>query len=510
MTRKWTPDTGADRPPLTGLAIDQPHPGPWPVLVVDDDPAVHQWCAEVLRDIRFRDRPVDLIPAHGAAEARRILESGRTVALALVNVALESADAGLQLARHVRTGLGHRAVRLILWGLEGAGMSGTRAVLDEDIDGYVLKDRTTAARLVPLVVASLRAWDDLVALEHHRAGLQRILEVTDTLLRIRSLQEYAAGVLIHLGALVQDAAGGLIAWRVPEESPEVIVLAAAPDFGAGFGTPLARAILPVGADDDVRAALERRDHVRAEGHLVLYLGSEDGPAVAALLAGPPPADVLVADLLDLFAARIGIGFANLALYEQVIRSNAELEARVAERTREIEAARRRLEVMATTDSLTGVANRRGFLDRVAEERLRAGRYGAPFGLLLLDIDHFKRINDQWGHPVGDAVLTELVRRLGRDLRAADLLGRLGGEEFGVLVPETAPAGCIDLAERLRADLAATPLDVEGRRIPVTISVGVVTGTGAEDIETLLHRVDRALYQAKEGGRDRVVIAGEED
>jgi diguanylate cyclase (GGDEF)-like protein len=188
----------------------------------------------------------------------------------------------------------------------------------------------------------------------------------------------------------------------------------------------------------------------------------------------------------------------------------ELKARTAELSTangELARMNARLERLANTDALTGVANRRRFMDRLAKEVERANRYGRPLSLLGLDLDHFKRINDTWGHPVGDEVLRRtgaILRDLGRD---TDVPARLGGEEFAVLLPETEVGGATALAERIRRRIAAEEIEVEGReRFNVTVSVGVASlGGAATDGRALLKAADDALYRAKEMGRDRVCL-----
>ena len=160
--------------------------------------------------------------------------------------------------------------------------------------------------------------------------------------------------------------------------------------------------------------------------------------------------------------------------------------------------------LATHDELTGLLNRRE-LDRVLnQEAERATRFGQPLGLLMADIDHFKSVNDRYGHPAGDAVLREVGRRLRADLRSVDFPGRFGGEEFAVVVVQADGESSAALAERIRVAVMATPVPIGDRELSLTISIGVAAlppngGTGPE----LLAAADQALYAAKRGGRNRV-------
>lgn len=191
---------------------------------------------------------------------------------------------------------------------------------------------------------------------------------------------------------------------------------------------------------------------------------------------------------------------------------AGLEQRVRERTQALSEANAQLEVLAMTDALTGLANRRHFGDQLAREVARAAETSRPLSLLTLDIDHFKAINDQHGHPAGDAVLRWVALQLEEQVRASDLLARVGGEEFAVLAVDTGVAEAAQLGERLRAAVEEGGPVVVGRAtIPVTVSVGVVArrvqgGEVSRAPERLLAAADDALYRAKRNGRNRVEVA----
>ncbi|TXT39935.1 MAG: PAS/PAC sensor-containing diguanylate cyclase [Comamonadaceae bacterium] len=167
----------------------------------------------------------------------------------------------------------------------------------------------------------------------------------------------------------------------------------------------------------------------------------------------------------------------------------------------------KLEREARTDPLTGCINRRHFLELAEHELARARRYGEPLSVLMLDLDHFKLINDQHGHPVGDVVLQRLVQICQASLRAEDAVGRLGGEEFAILLPESSIQEAQEAAERLCLAIAATEISLnEGSSIHFTASIGVATLAREDaDIHTLIGRADKALYEAKHAGRNRVVV-----
>ena len=163
-----------------------------------------------------------------------------------------------------------------------------------------------------------------------------------------------------------------------------------------------------------------------------------------------------------------------------------------------------LERQASRDHLTGAYNRRAFDAALRQAMLQAEQAGQPLALLLLDIDHFKAVNDRHGHDLGDRVLQSMARRLGNSLRSSDLLARWGGEEFAILLPGTPLSGAQVFAERLRSRVAERPL----QGLSITVSIGISGFRPGEGSDALLGRADSALYRAKRGGRDSVVIAGE--
>jgi diguanylate cyclase (GGDEF)-like protein/PAS domain S-box-containing protein len=159
--------------------------------------------------------------------------------------------------------------------------------------------------------------------------------------------------------------------------------------------------------------------------------------------------------------------------------------------------------LATTDGLTGLFNRRRFMEAGEAELGRAGRFGHVTSLIMFDVDHFKAVNDTMGHAAGDAVLASLARTARETLRAVDILGRIGGEEFAALLPETGIEEALGVAERLRAAVAAAVAEFEGSRLAVTVSLGAAECAGSgESLDSLLGRADAALYRAKQAGRNR--------
>jgi diguanylate cyclase (GGDEF)-like protein len=191
----------------------------------------------------------------------------------------------------------------------------------------------------------------------------------------------------------------------------------------------------------------------------------------------------------------------------------ELHARVraGKRVLELQAALMRahadLKFEAAHDRLTGLWNRGAIMDLLNRETQRGLRTGEPVGVIMADLDHFKRINDTYGHPTGDAVLREVATRLVQSVRNYDYVGRYGGEEFLIVLAECSPSDLMVRAERVRNYISEKPVDTESGPIPVTISIGLaeplIAGSGLRREEDLVRSADAALYTAKANGRNRV-------
>ncbi len=338
-------------------------------------------------------------------------------------------------------------------------------------------------------------------LARQRDELRVQMEVTRILQRgmpAEALVDAVMRALIHLAELEVEAKAGWFAF----EGGQLVLQQTVGVFGTEFLEKEAR--IALGACLCGRAAASgevlvsedcfhdpRHEHrfadMTAHGHYIVPLKAMGHVlGVIFLYTDPAPRwDKRRLTLFETLGSQIG-----LALHR------AKVEAELA-------ASRRQLEEMALMDSLTGVLNRRAFLDRVERERARARRDGAPLALLMLDLDHFKQVNDTHGHLAGDAVLCEAVARVRGALRPYDALGRYGGEEFVALLVGVDPTLAVQVAERVRASIATAPVRWEQREIPVTASVGVTAVGQGESLADAIARADEALYAAKAGGRNRI-------
>jgi diguanylate cyclase (GGDEF)-like protein len=207
-----------------------------------------------------------------------------------------------------------------------------------------------------------------------------------------------------------------------------------------------------------------------------------------------------------FAARTGMRASREELSQlgsALDRMAEHLERRDARLNETLE----KLRALAVTDALTGLYNRRYFWDALEREFIAARRKPSVLSVILIDLDHFKHVNDEWGHEAGDRVLEKASDLLRSHIRGSDIAVRYGGEEFAVLLPGTGAAVAEERAEELRREMQALEIDYNGARIRITLSAGLAESTAAaEDGRDLMKRADEALYTAKAAGRNRVVRA----
>ncbi|MFA7269390.1 MAG: diguanylate cyclase [Sterolibacterium sp.] len=275
-----------------------------------------------------------------------------------------------------------------------------------------------------------------------------------------------------------------------------IVMARAPRMDGLAGKSIASgALISNLIKEKSRGSVLKVGDIDGKERLINYESMQDFPLIT----------VVTADLDDIlfpsyqYTAFAGVIALSLTLFMIIMAMQALRHLRLVADTH------RKLSNEAATDALTGVANRRSLLRFAGNEVLRAQRYGRPLSLLMLDLDRFKEVNDHYGHQWGDEVLKQTAAVIQSLLRGADLLGRYGGEEFTVIMPETAEAEAATVAERIREKIGQISLDTGNGEIAVRVSIGVASLLPEEtEVQSLINRADAALYSAKREGRDRVV------
>ncbi|MBV8658120.1 MAG: GGDEF domain-containing protein [Burkholderiales bacterium] len=451
-------------------------------------------------------------PSTDPMEARKLLSSAATLA-ANHGAARESAHIYTQLSKLLEQA-GDTATALVM--ARRATEQQARAV-----DGHIanLMAITELIRQVEIRRRERDHLHDLAQLEARRAyELESSLSVLENLGQVGrqitsslELGNVLNSLVEHLGSLMQVSFVGL---SVLESNGKLLVRRGVED---GKPMPERRVSLDDPNSATARCARERREILdlvpagqRSSHHVPgtrVMQASWFGP----LLVGDDLVGVLTIQSANenAYGEREQLILRTLSAYVAVAVANARAYTRLGEQHARLTLVEAEMRRLATTDALTNIPNRRQFLAALSLEVRRSRRTGRAVAVIMADIDHFKSVNDTHGHAAGDAVLTRVARILDTGKRALDTVGRLGGEEFAVLLPETDIRQAAEVADRLRGLIEAEQVMWESRRIPVTISFGCAVLdlsqeqlSEASQIETLLQGADRALYAAKNSGRNR--------
>lgn len=448
---------------------------PWLVLVVDDDEQVHAMTRVLLGDFVFEDRPFAMVSAFSAAEARAILAERSDVPVMLLDVVMEAQDSGLELIHHIRRDLGNQRVRIILRTGQPGQAPERDVIVAYDVNDYKAKSELTSQKLFTSLVGALRAWRDITTIEQLNQTLERrVAERTAELARQRAQAEEQRRFVEQLIEMMPSPV-----WYEDSEGRRVLCNRAfrdlfpeRPDEGAGGDGEGNAGRDPVGqarwvpAADPSSMAFETSVTVPGGFTRELLVVRKSLPGAE----GGPQGSIGIAT--DITARRL---------------------------------MERELHRLAITDALSGVHNRRHLLGILAGAVAQAAHGVEPASLVMLDVDHFKRINDEYGHAAGDRTIEFVAAEFRQHLRNTDSIGRIGGEEFAILLPGATLKAAGAIAERIRAGIAATPIPLpNGGEHPITASFGVTQlRPGQDSVEAVLHRADQALYRAKANGRNRI-------
>ena len=434
----------------------------WRVLIVDDDADVHSTTTFALGSLEIHGRPLTFLHAHSAAEAMATLEREPDIAVILLDVVMEQADAGLHLVRHVRDTLARHDVRIILRTGQPGYAPEMDAIRGYDINDYRTKSELTRTKLYTSVAAAIRAYEQIHALEDSRTGLAEVVRANTELMALHSVGEMALGILREVAVLAGQGADGLLCARPPEAAAGPWPVLASCGAAAGYAQD---GVLAAGADVPAAAiaeALAQRRNLYRDDHVALYFSGKAHADFAAWLRLARPLNSLRRGLIDVFTSSIAVGLDNVALMTDLQRA-------------------------AFYDPLTGLPNRTRLVELVGES-LEAG---ADATLCLVDIDQFSETNDALGHQFGDALLVAVAQRLRRQLDARLALARIGGDIFSLL----GQADLIDPAAL--QDLFAAPFSIDGQDVQVSATLGLVRlaehdGSAADALKD----ADIALKRAK--------------
>ena len=441
----------------------------WRILVVDDDPDVHESTRYALGNIEVAGRPLSLLHAHSGAEGLAVLRREKDIAVVLLDVVMESEDAGLLLVERIRGELALSHLRIILRTGQPGQAPELETIRRYDINDYKTKSELTRSRLYATLTAALRSYDQLSRLDASRQGLEKVIVASNAFTAERGLVAFAEGVIMQIAGLIGIEAEGLVC-AFSEPGPqsrgveELLVVAAAGSYRHHVRRPLCEIGAPRIADRLVDCLNQRASRLDTD-EMLLFFPGQDGRDSVAYVSTPSSLDAVARHLLQVFCTNITLYAANVSLVE-------------------------RLQQSAFVDRQLALPNRTALLDHL--DRLITTQSLSGQVLAVLDIDQFAETNDMFGHQAGDALLGTFARRLTQALSARCTVARVGGDTFAVVGSEA------DVDAAALRELMSPPFELEGasRRLSVSISLLRCDESQAENGSDLLKDAYIALKRAK--------------
>jgi signal transduction histidine kinase/CheY-like chemotaxis protein len=314
----------------------------WKIAVIDDDPAVHDGTRFALSDYSLNDQTLEILSAYSAAEGKKLMRENPDTAVVLLDVIMETDDAGLGLVETIRNELKNETVRIILRTGQPGQAPERRVIVDYDINDYKAKTELTADKLFTSLTAAIRSYQQLERMVQTRRGLEIIIDAASTLYDFKSMQRLAEGVLTQIASLLNiDCAGILVLRDGGVAGLDFSVLAGSGCYSHFIGSAGSQ---PLDAElrSMVEAAFQRRKNEFADQRSVLYLQTGSGREVVVLLQAERALSETDRSLVEIFSSRLSMAFDNVVLYQQLQDANAQLEDRVVQRTRALMQANRRL------------------------------------------------------------------------------------------------------------------------------------------------------------------------
>jgi len=326
----------------TGVVRDDTSSRKWTIAVIDDDRAVHEGTRFALSDYSLNGQGLEILSAYSAAEGRELMRAHKNIAAVLLDVIMETDVAGLDLVEYIRNEIHNETVRIILRTGQPGQAPERRVIVQYDINDYKAKTELTADKLFTSLTAALRSYQQLERMVQTRRGLEIIIDAASTLYDFKSMQRLAEGVLTQLASLLNvDCAGILVLRDDGNKSDELSVLAGSGCYSRFIGAASSKSL-----DPDLRAMVEaafkRRKHEFVDHRTVLYVRTGSGREVVVLLQAERQLSETDRSLVEIFGSRLSIAFDNVILYQQLHAANTQLEDRVAQRTRALMQANRRL------------------------------------------------------------------------------------------------------------------------------------------------------------------------
>ncbi|MGX9429019.1 MULTISPECIES: ATP-binding response regulator [Bradyrhizobium] len=487
----------------TGVAPEDSSARKWKVAVIDDDAAVHEGTRFALSDYSLNGATLEILSAYSAAEGRKLMREHPDIAAVLLDVIMETDVAGLELVEYIRNEIKNETVRIILRTGQPGQAPERRVIVQYDINDYKAKTELTADKLFTSLTAALRSYQQLERMVQTRRGLEIIIDAASTLYDFKSMQRLAEGVLTQLASLLNVECAGILVLRDDGAGSELSVLAGSGCYSRFIGTTSSKSLDP-DLRDMVEAAFQRRKNEFADHRSVLYLRTGSGREVVVLLQAERQLSDTDRALVEIFSSRLSIAFDNVILYQQLHEANTQLEDRVAQRTRALMQANRRLsaqwlrlqrangfknEILGTVAH--DLKNPLGVILGRTEMLTELIGAGSPKEAVATQVEHIrdatKRLTSMVDHLISDAMAD-----------AFDITIRREPVDVAALINEVAEANL--------------PLAVNKQQsISVSAPPNFVTMCDADRIrEAIDNLVSNAIKYSPIGGKITVIVTHEGD
>ncbi|WP_250885571.1 bifunctional diguanylate cyclase/phosphodiesterase [Shewanella jiangmenensis] len=457
---------------------EQPKLAPWKIGIIDDEPAIHDVTRLALKHVRIFGRNIEFVSAYSAKEGFALVRDNPDMAMVLLDVVMETDEAGLMLVDRIRNELGNKLVQIVLRTGQPGYTPEEEVILKYEINSYKTKSELTRNKLFTVVATSLRCFNQMDAIERSRQGLRSVINAAANLFQERSLNEFASGVLDQIDALFNIKADSLFCVsKRPLNGPfsldsghqEFFVVAASDKFRTFYGKSLDELDPELEQCKWVHQTLHTNQHMFFPNGSCLYLSTPSGwqgVIVAENASGLTRVDQ---ELLQVFCLNVALGLENAKYFSHLNKA-------------------------AFFDELTGLYNRAGLIE-YGGGFLRRGGSGKAC-LYMLDIDYFHQIIESLGYELGNKILEKMARVLRKEFSARGMIARLHADVFAVLLPEG------NLSAHELAVRCAKPLmiDEQSIRLGLTVGSSVLEDGEETDIERLLRHAESALKVAKEHRR----------
>ncbi len=446
----------------------------WRVLIIDDEKDVHSATTFALRSTEVMGRPLEFLQATSAREAKEILQQHDDIAVVLLDVVMETPNAGLDLVPLIRDELNIRDTRIILRTGQPNQAPEIEVIRDYDINDYKLKSELTQSRLFASLTTAIRSYKQIKTIEASKKSLAMIVKSSAELLTQKGLQDFAQGVILHLSGLLSISPEGLICARRPDvnDRDSARIIAAAGQFTGMIDRPLCE-LAQEDAQNCLRECLDEKRNIYGKFGIALYLGSEERGDMACFVSSEAELTEVDEHLLELFCSNITICADNLELVTQ-------------------------LSEYAYYDVLTGLPNRNSVVEKI--NSLQKNGDSASAILCLVDVDNFAEVNASLGQDYGDALLKSIASRLKMRFEDPCLVSRFSADTFAVLGNENT------LSEQSLLAVFDEAFDIDGQEQLLSVSAGMVHISEVEgDGNEAVKDATIVLKTAKNSHRGQVLV-----